>query len=70
MQMFKVKCSPAAEDRIASVIPISLIQRSIHLLPKWGGPVPQHWTSENVLDECTTFYVNTFKDAHTYFNLY
>ncbi|KDQ31338.1 hypothetical protein PLEOSDRAFT_1102313 [Pleurotus ostreatus PC15] len=53
----------------ASVVPVSAIKRSIHLYPKWGGPVCREWTSSNVLDQCSTFFVNPFKDHHTYFNL-
>ena len=66
----KVAWAKQNSMRIASVVPVYTLQRSVHLIPKWGGPVPLHWTSENVLDECTTFYMNSFKDSHTYFNLY
>ncbi|KAI1782246.1 hypothetical protein LXA43DRAFT_1148513 [Ganoderma leucocontextum] len=68
--LHKVTWAKQNGARIASVIPVSTLQRSVHLIPKWGGPVPSHWTSENILDECKTFYMNLFKDAHTYFNLY
>ncbi|TBU39420.1 hypothetical protein BD309DRAFT_983070 [Dichomitus squalens] len=37
-------------------VPVGLIQRSVHLTPKWNGPVPSDWTSENVLDKCSVFY--------------
>ncbi|THU84840.1 hypothetical protein K435DRAFT_822599 [Dendrothele bispora CBS 962.96] len=53
----------------AAVVPVSAIKRSIHLFPKWGGPVPANWTCENVLDECTTFYMNPFLDLRTYCNI-
>ncbi|KAJ8694476.1 hypothetical protein PTI98_007141 [Pleurotus ostreatus] len=53
----------------ASVVLVSAIERSIHLYPKWGGPVCCEWTSSNVLDQCSMFFVNPFKDHHTYFNL-
>ena len=69
-RLHKVSWAKQNGTRIASVIPVSALQRSVHLIPKWGGPVPSHWTSENVLSECKTFYVNLFKDSHTYFNLY
>ncbi|KAH7903051.1 hypothetical protein BJ138DRAFT_1108007 [Hygrophoropsis aurantiaca] len=67
--MYKVKRATRDGDRLASIVPISLIQRSVHLLPKWGGSVPRNWSSDNVLEECSVFYLNPFKDAHTYFNL-
>ncbi|KAF9487129.1 hypothetical protein BDN71DRAFT_1405152 [Pleurotus eryngii] len=56
-------------DEHASIIPVAQIERSVHLFPKWGGKVPVHWTSSNVLDICHDFYVNPFKDHHTYYNI-
>ncbi|THU83771.1 hypothetical protein K435DRAFT_688905 [Dendrothele bispora CBS 962.96] len=53
---------------VASIVPLEMIKRSVHLLPKWGGSAPAGWTFENVLDECSTFYVNIFKDEHMYIN--
>ncbi|KAI1782523.1 hypothetical protein LXA43DRAFT_1143098, partial [Ganoderma leucocontextum] len=69
-KLHKVTWAKQNGARIASVIPVSALQCSVHLIPKWGGPVPSHWTSENILDQCNTFYMNSFKDSHTYFNLY
>lgn len=67
-RMFSVKqkLSSATGKRIASVIPLSDIRRSVHLLPKFGPVTPRGWTSENVLDMCKTFYVNCFTDRHLY----
>ncbi|KAJ7738675.1 hypothetical protein DFH07DRAFT_870477 [Mycena maculata] len=50
--MYKVRRSIKDGDRIASVIPLANIRRSVHLLPKFGPIAPPHWTSTNVLDEC------------------
>ena len=55
------------EDRVASIIPVSWIKRSVHLFPKFGPKVPEHWTSANVLEKCTTFYLNQFSDRHMYY---
>ncbi|EIW74785.1 hypothetical protein CONPUDRAFT_132383 [Coniophora puteana RWD-64-598 SS2] len=68
--LYKVHRDVNGGQRQASVIPVSVIERSVHLIPKWGAVVPSRWTSDNVLEECTTFYVNVFKDTHTYFNVY
>ncbi len=56
----------------AAIVPVSLIQRSVHLFPKCGrDPLAFHtWTSDTVLENCSTFYVNCFKDRHTYYNVY
>ena len=51
---------------VASIIPLYNIVRSIHLFPKFSVPIPEHWTSANVLDECETFYVNSFSDRYAF----
>jgi len=72
LKMYKVSRSFANEERLASIIPVSLIQRSVHLFPKWGqnSDIIHSWTSSNVLEECQVFYLNSFKDRHTYYNVY
>ncbi|KAJ7914154.1 hypothetical protein B0H13DRAFT_1611840, partial [Mycena leptocephala] len=45
--MFKIS---RLEERIASIIPIENIRRSIHFFPQFGPVVPRAWTSQNVLD--------------------
>ncbi|KAH9941883.1 uncharacterized protein BXZ73DRAFT_41443 [Epithele typhae] len=52
--------------RIASVIPVEQIERSCQLFPDFGHTVNREWTSNNVLELCSTFYLNTFLDKHTY----
>ncbi|KAF8197077.1 hypothetical protein BJ912DRAFT_846563, partial [Pholiota molesta] len=72
-QMYKLSRSYVGpEDRLASIIPVSLIQHSVHLFPKWGRDRQRYlaWSSETVLDECSVFYLNCFKDRHTYYNIY
>ena len=73
LKMYKVSRSITADrERLASIVPVSLIQRSVHLFPKWGRNTEgiASWTSENVLEKCDIFYVNSFKDRHTYYNVY
>ncbi|KAH9927848.1 uncharacterized protein B0H18DRAFT_954275 [Fomitopsis serialis] len=53
--MYKIKALTGPE-RIASVVPLAMLERSVHLHLKWGGPVPVHWTSENVLDNLPQYY--------------
>jgi hypothetical protein len=63
------KISPLQDQNgghICSVIPLANIRRSIHLFPKFGPSVPQEWTRSNVLDLCSSFYVNCFTDRHLY----
>ncbi|KAG2052878.1 hypothetical protein BDR06DRAFT_983008 [Suillus hirtellus] len=67
--MYKISCVIKFGERVASIIPISNIVHSIHLIPKFGAITPQHWTSHNVLEECHTFFVNCYIDRHTFITL-
>lgn len=64
--MYKVSREYRHGSRHASVIPVQNIKRSVMLFPKFGPVVDRSWTSDNVLEECETFYVNPFVDEHSY----
>ena len=64
--MFKVSHSTRAHRRCASIISLTQIERSCHLLPIWGKRVDSTWTSKNVLDQCTRFYVNPYLRHHDF----
>ena len=68
-RMFKLNRSLEDGERVASVVPVSMIRRSARLFPKFGPVVPEEWSSNNVLEKCTTFYLNPFTDKHMYFIL-
>ncbi|KAJ6479726.1 hypothetical protein C8R45DRAFT_1054433 [Mycena sanguinolenta] len=68
--MYMIKRSVKDGDRMASIIPLANIRRSVHLLPKFGPVAPPHWTSADVLDQCPAFFVNCFSDRHIYTTLY
>ncbi|KAI1786028.1 hypothetical protein LXA43DRAFT_898702 [Ganoderma leucocontextum] len=53
-------------QRLGLIIPLEEIEQSCHLFPDFGRVAPRDWTSKNVLDECTTFYLNSFADRNTY----
>lgn len=56
--------------KLASVVPLTMVEHSIHLFPKWGGQAPVQWTSDSVLDDCMSFFVNQYKDPHSFYNMY
>ncbi|KAJ6596504.1 hypothetical protein B0H10DRAFT_1828268, partial [Mycena sp. CBHHK59/15] len=56
--MYKVSRVIRNGDRLASIIPVDNIRRSIHLLPKFGPVAPPEWRSYNVLDKCPVFFAN------------
>ncbi|KAI1793586.1 hypothetical protein LXA43DRAFT_971911 [Ganoderma leucocontextum] len=67
------KVNPAYDGdgrRLGLVIPIDDIVCSCHLIPDFGPVAPRDWTSSNVLDQCTAFYLNTFADCNTYKLIY
>ncbi|KAI1781898.1 hypothetical protein LXA43DRAFT_907374 [Ganoderma leucocontextum] len=66
--LYKVTRSLA--DRRASIIPIDRIERSCHLFPNFGPVAPREWTSSNVLEKCSTFYLNAYADRDTFMLVY
>ncbi|KAI0055041.1 hypothetical protein BV25DRAFT_1816184 [Artomyces pyxidatus] len=70
--MYKVtrQTTAGGTKRAASIIPVSELRSSVHLLPKFGPVAPRDWTSSNVLELCQTFFVNSFTDRHTYLTIY
>jgi len=67
--MHKLKRSMQDGARVASIVPVSSIRRSVHLFPKFDRVVPADWNSDNVLEKCSTFYLNPFVDRNMYFIL-
>jgi hypothetical protein len=67
--MYKLNRSMEGGARVASIIPVSSIRRSIHLFPRFDHVVPEDWTSDNVLENCNTFYLNPLVDRNMHFIL-
>ena len=69
--MYKVSRSYDNNGKpLSSIIPVANIQRSVHLIPRFGPVTPRSWSSNTILQDCTTFYVNSFTDRHTYMTVY
>lgn len=58
--MYKTSWSSRQHRRNASIIPVSQIARSCHLIPVFGSEVNERWTTHNVLEESNEFYVNHY----------
>ncbi|KAJ6577620.1 hypothetical protein B0H19DRAFT_1207980 [Mycena capillaripes] len=58
--MFTTHCSTRAHRRNAAVISVKHIVCSCHLMGKCGTTIDQKWTSSNVLEEASMFYVNPY----------
>lgn len=69
-KLFKISRLMAQQERRVSIIPVSLIVSSIQLFPKFGPQAPVAWTSSNVLENSTSFYVNPFSDRFLYSHIY
>jgi hypothetical protein len=52
--------------RNAAVIHVDEITRPCHLIPKMGQAVDRGWTSANVYESASDFYLNTFIDLDTF----
>ncbi|KAH8991765.1 hypothetical protein EDB86DRAFT_2806455 [Lactarius hatsudake] len=67
--MYRISRSYRNERRLASIIPLEDVCRSVQLFPVFGSVLPQQWQGSTVLEECRTFYINPFLDRHLYQNL-
>ncbi|THU77334.1 hypothetical protein K435DRAFT_702628 [Dendrothele bispora CBS 962.96] len=68
--MYKISRDLVEEERQASIVPVELFRRSIHLLPCFGPHAPKEWSSSNVLDMAKEFFVNSISDKHAYATIY
>jgi hypothetical protein len=60
LEMYQVSRSTRQHRQRASIIPVTQIERSIHLIPKFGRRIDLSWSAEDVLERCKTFYVNPY----------
>ena len=64
--MYQVSRSYHNNRRLASIIPLAEVCRSVQLFPAFGRATPQEWQSPTVLEQCRNFYINPFLDRHMY----
>ncbi|KAN0102520.1 hypothetical protein V8E52_011865, partial [Russula decolorans] len=59
--MYVIGASTRNRRRRTSVVPVSKLQRSCHLIPRLGkGRIDPTWHSANILDQDIKFYVNCY----------
>ncbi|KAI0258534.1 hypothetical protein BC834DRAFT_926493 [Gloeopeniophorella convolvens] len=68
--MYRISCSFKGEKRAACLAPCFCYASTVHLYSCLGPVVPPTWTSDNILEECSSFYVNPFLDRHTHLTVY
>lgn len=64
--MYIVSHSTRQHRRYTSVICVTDILRTVHLIPYAGKHIDRTWTSTNVLDRCTRFLVNPYLRHHDF----
>jgi len=60
LEMYQVSRSTRQHRQRASIISVTQIERSIHLIPKFGWRIDLSWSAEDVFECCKTFYVNPY----------
>ncbi|KAG1881926.1 hypothetical protein C8R48DRAFT_766905 [Suillus tomentosus] len=60
--LHQLSCLTRQLHRNAAVIHVDEIARPCHLIPKMGQAVDRGWTSANVYESASDFYLNTFID--------
>ncbi|KAJ6533903.1 hypothetical protein DFH09DRAFT_932549 [Mycena vulgaris] len=67
IKMHEVSLSSRNHRQNSSIIPVSHIFRSCHLIPVFGRSVDPTWTSHRVLDQCKSFYLNPYLRHHDFY---
>lgn len=60
--LYKVTRDPMPEHREHAVVEVSAIRQSVQLFPCFNGSWRVNWTSDNVLEKCDTFFVDSFQN--------
>ncbi|KAJ7502081.1 hypothetical protein B0H11DRAFT_1712973, partial [Mycena galericulata] len=67
--MHQVSLSSRNHRQNSEIIPVTDFVRSCHLIPVFGRSIHPGWTSENVLDQCKSFYLNPYLRHHHFYFL-
>ncbi|TFK58758.1 hypothetical protein BDN72DRAFT_781632, partial [Pluteus cervinus] len=64
--LYRIKRELKDGARVARIIPVSHIRRSVQLFPRFKRSAPAEWTSSRVLEQCSEFFVNSLSDRHLF----
>ncbi|KAG1839152.1 hypothetical protein F4604DRAFT_1599775 [Suillus subluteus] len=64
--LYKLSRAQHGGERVASIVSVADIMSSTHLIPRFGAIAPREWTSDTVLEDCDTFWLNSYLDRHTF----
>ena len=67
LKMFQITRSTRNHRQRASIIPVTQIVRSCHLVPNFGRAAITTWESHTALDEAPSFYVNPYLRHHDFY---
>ena len=68
-EMYSILVPPRRADGFsnAAIIPLTDIRQTCQLFPNFGrAEVDPEWTTDNVLDKCTSFFVNNWASLYAY----
>lgn len=65
-KLYKISHDWHNQQRRSIVLPVHRVFRSCHLIPDWGAQVNRSWSSEYVLEQADTFFLNPFSDHHMF----
>ena len=68
--LYQISQSTQHVHREVTVIEISRICQSVQLFPCFSGSWRLNWTSDNVLEKCDTFFVNSLQTQQLYLTVY
>ena len=60
LKMYQISRSTRQYRRRASIILVTQIEHTVHLIPKFGQQMDLTWSADDVLERCKTFYVNLY----------
>ncbi|KAJ7193265.1 hypothetical protein GGX14DRAFT_593074 [Mycena pura] len=64
--LYTVKRSTRNNHIYGEIIGVDRIVQNCHLLPKFGRKKDSTWTSQNVVQKCTTFFPSPYSDIHSF----